>query len=108
MRIITQTRINDFVKANPKAAKEMAIWTRVTLAAAWQSPADVKAAFGHRVDMVKVASGATVFVFDITNNKWRMITAIHFYKKMPAKGLVFILRILTHVEYDTNQWKREL
>ena len=108
MRILSVTRINDFCETNPKAAKEMKTWIGIVKSSGWKSPADVKAAFGSRVDFVAVGSGATTFVFDITNNKWRMITAIHFVAKKPIAGRVFVLRILTHAEYDTNKWKQEL
>jgi mRNA interferase HigB len=108
MRIISKATVNDFVGVNPKSRKELTIWVAVTELAAWQSIADVKATFGHRVDFVSVASGATVAVFDIRNNDWRLIAAVHFVETMPIKGRVYVLRILTHKEYDTNGWKQEL
>jgi mRNA interferase HigB len=44
-----------------------------------------------------------VAVFNIHGNKYRLIAAIHYdYPR------VFVLRVLTHREYDTNRWKKEL
>lgn len=75
----------------------------MVLAAQWRTPADVKRHFGVRVDFVKVASGNTVAVFDIANNNYRMIAAIHYdYPR------VFVLRIFDHQEYDKADWKDEL
>jgi mRNA interferase HigB len=58
--------------------------------------------FPH-ADAVKVASGRDVIVFNIKGGRYRLIVAIHF-----NRGMVFILRFLTHAEYDTDQWKGQL
>lgn len=52
---------------------------------------------------MKVQSGNTVAVFDIHNNKYRLVAAIHY-----DHPRVFVLRIMTHEEYDKNYWKNEL
>jgi mRNA interferase HigB len=40
-------------------------------------------------------------VFNIGGNKYRLIAVIHFNRKK-----VFIRHILTHQQYDRNNWKR--
>ena len=95
MRVIKPSTVRRFWIANPKAERELKKWLAVTDAADWRSPADVKAAFGARVDFVMVKSANTVTVFDIANNNWRLIAAIHY-----DHPRVFVLRILTHEEYD--------
>ena len=76
-------------------------WYVKTNFARWKNPADVKATF-PQVDFVKVKSGNTVFVFNITR-AYRLIAAIHFdYPR------VFVLRVLTHRQYDVDRWKAEL
>lgn len=103
MRVISKTKLKEFWSDYPDAQKELTKWFTITEAAVWQSPAGVKGSFGVRVDFVKVKSGNTVAVFDVCNNKYRLIAAIHYdYPR------VFVLRILTHGEYDLNDWKREL
>ena len=103
MRIIKPSTLRRFWQTRRDAERELAKWLRITGAAAWTSPAEVKRSFGARVDFVKVASGNTAAVFDIANNNYRLIAAIHYdYPR------VFVLRILTHKEYDTNLWKEEL
>lgn len=72
-------------------------WYAKTLSAQWNTPADVKRTFGGNVDFVKVRSGSTLAVFD------RLIAAIHY-----DFGRVFVLRVMTHREYDLDHWKREL
>lgn len=55
------------------------------------------------MDAVKVKSGTTVYVFNVGGNKYRAVVAIHFNRR-----ICFILRIMTHTEYDRAQWKEEL
>jgi mRNA interferase HigB len=103
MRIIKSSTLRRFWRKNPDAEKELRAWIRITSGARWVTPAAVKQQFGARADFVKVASGNTVAVFDIANNRYRMIAAIHY--DFPR---AFILRIFTHEEYDKNRWKEEL
>lgn len=63
----------------------------------------MKQTFGANVDFVKVKSGNTISVFDIAGNKYRLIAAIHY-----DFGRVFVLRVMTHREYDLDHWKRKL
>jgi mRNA interferase HigB len=46
-----------------------------------------------------------VCVFDLGHgkNSYRLIAAVHFNTQ-----IVFVLRLLTHAEYDKNEWKSEL
>jgi mRNA interferase HigB len=54
-------------------------------------------------DQVRVASGNPVVVFNVCGNTYRLICAIHY-----DTGKVFLLRFLTHAEYDKERWKGEL
>ncbi len=105
MRIIKTSTLRRFWTHpdHRNAEKELRAWIRLITEATWSSPADVKRLFGARVDFVKVASGNTVAVFDIANNNYRLVVAIHY--DFPR---VFVLRVLSHKEYDRNKWKDEL
>lgn len=101
--IIKPSRLRQFWERHVSAEKELRLWIRVVRAAKWNNPADVKSTYGARVDFVKVASGNAVAVFDIANNNFRLIAAIHYdYHR------VFVLRIFNHAEYDRNDWKERL
>src|SRR5437667_7015608 len=107
MRIIKPSTLRRFWLKHRNAEKELRTWIRITSAARWKSTADVKRQFGARLDFVKVASGngegkpvSTVAVFDIANNNYRLIAAIHY--DFPR---VFVLRIFDHAEYDLDDWK---
>jgi mRNA interferase HigB len=102
MRIIKRGPLVEFGKNWPAAAAPLELWYRATLRAEWKSQVDVKKTFGQ-TDRAKVSSGNTVTIFDIGGNKFRLIVKISF-----EKGKVYVLRVLTHKEYDGNQWKNEL
>lgn len=105
MRIISHTKLRRFWQAphQADAQKPLTQWYDITESAQWKNPAEVKRSFGAAVDFVKVQSGNTVAVFDIHNNKYRLVAAIHYdYPR------IFVLRIMTHGEYDKNHWKHEL
>lgn len=53
-------------------------------------------------DQVKVKSGRTVTIFNITNH-YRLITAIHYNHE-----IVYILLLLTPNAYDQGHWKNNL
>lgn len=102
MRVTKENRVREWMKAYPDAAASLARWLEITLAAKWETLADVRNDFGH-ADPVTVASGKVVFVFNIAGNRYRLIAAIHY-----SGQRVYTLRFLTHAEYDKNRWKDEL
>lgn len=54
-------------------------------------------------DAVTVRSNKVVTVFNTGGNKYRLIVAIHY-----NTGKIFVLRFLTHPEYDRGAWKERL
>lgn len=101
-RIITQKRLRQYATAFPSARPSLLHWEKTVLAAAWLTPTDLKASFND-VDAIKVGSGHTVYVFNIQRNEHRLVASVHF-----NTGLVFVLRLMTHREYDRTSWKEEL
>lgn len=69
---------------------------------AWQNMAELHAVYGS-ADVVHVRSGRPVIVFNVCGNTYRLVVAIHFNRQM-----AYMLRFLTHAEYDRNQWKERL
>jgi mRNA interferase HigB len=60
----------------------------------WHSWGDVKAAFGNASLVGNCA------VFNIGGNKYRLVTRILY----PSQK-VFVLRVMTHAEYNDGRWK---
>jgi mRNA interferase HigB len=102
MRVISRKTLREFWTKHAKAEEPLRAWYKLTSAAEWANFQDIKATFGA-ADAVKVASGKTVIVFDIGGNNYRMIAAVHYNTQV-----VYVLRILTHPEYDKAKWKDQL
>jgi mRNA interferase HigB len=102
VRIIKPTRIREYWRRHPGAKSSLEQWLLRARAAIWLSFMDVRETFPG-ADLMIVASGRRVVVFNIAGNRYRLITAIHFNRHK-----VFVLRFLTHAEYDKNEWKDTL
>jgi mRNA interferase HigB len=68
----------------------------------WKNIQDVRRVYPH-ADLVTVESGNVVTVFNIGGNKYRLVAAIHYNRQR-----VYVLRILSHAEYDKDRWKDNL
>jgi mRNA interferase HigB len=102
VRVIKPSRVREFAKSYPDAEKLLLAWLKIVQRENWESIAQLRAIF-PKADGVKAASGKIVTVFNIGGNKYRLITAIHF-----NRSRIFVLRFLTHSEYDKEKWKADL
>ncbi|MBV8780591.1 MAG: type II toxin-antitoxin system HigB family toxin [Phycisphaerae bacterium] len=102
MRVIKRLPLVEFGRRHPKAARPLDEWFRIVLRSRWRTFVDVRRSFGQ-TDIARVNSGNRVCVFDIGGNKYRIIAKVSYEKQK-----LYILRILTHSEYDTNAWKDQL
>lgn len=101
MRIITRKRLNEAAAHHAKLAPTLSNWHDVARKAVWRKLTDTCQTFPH-ADQVKVKSGRIVTVFNLTS-AYRLITAIHYNRQC-----IYILKILTHAEYDRDKWKTNL
>jgi mRNA interferase HigB len=99
MRIIKRSTLAEFWQRHPQAESGLMGWHALAKRAKWACVQDVRATFPH-ADVVTVASGRSVVVFNIAGNNYRLITAIHYDRQ-----LVFVLMVLSHAEYNKNRWK---
>ncbi len=99
MRVIKPATIREFCRRHRAACRSLEEWLVKTQAARWRNLDDTRKTFPH-ADTAKVASGATVSIFNIKGNAYRLITAIHY-----NTGIVFIRDFMTHAEYSCEQWK---
>ena len=102
MRVIKESRVREYWMTHPKARSPLEKWLMVVKAATWKRFDDVRKTFRH-ADQVRVKSGRNVVVFDIGGNDYRLIAAIHYNHQK-----LFVLRFMTHAEYDDNKWKETL
>jgi mRNA interferase HigB len=101
-RVISPKRIWEYAERYPSAKSSLEHWLSTVRRGEWKNPAVLKNSFND-VDRVTVKSGRTVYVFNIEHNRHRLIAAIHFNTQS-----VYVLRMMTHKEYDRNRWKDEL
>ena len=101
MHIITKKRLLQASVKYPSAKAAIAFWHNVAKAAVWSNFVATRKSFGH-ADQVKVKSGRIVTVFNLAKS-YRLITAIHYNRKK-----IFILRFLTHPDYEKGEWKLNL
>jgi mRNA interferase HigB len=95
VRVISKPAILKFAQKHPNALVPLMNWYRITRRAEWSSLAEVRNDFAH-ADIVGRRT-----VFNIHGNDYRLIARVNYKTKR-----VFILYILTHVEYSKGDWKR--
>ena len=94
MHVILKKAIKEFWDREPAAKVELAAWYKEAKAAAWATPADVKAKYGN----ASILRAGRV-VFNIRGNKYRLIVQIRFWTEK-RDGTIFIRFVGTHAEYD--------
>ena len=100
MRVISKPRLRKFWEGPGRGDSEgpLRAWhTHVnSKAVSWHSWGDVKAQFGN----ASIVGNCTVF--NIGGNKYRLVTRIRY-----ASQKVFVLKAMTHDEYDRGRWQYE-
>ena len=95
MRVISKPAILKFADKHPPALVPLLNWYRIAKRADWGSLVEVRNDFAH-ADVVGRRT-----VFNIHGNDYRLIARVNYSTRR-----VFILQILTHVEYSKGDWKR--
>jgi mRNA interferase HigB len=102
MHVIAGKAIKDYATAYRDASNWLMTFLERAESAKWTSIADVRRTYPH-ADAVKMSSGNDTIVFNACGNKYRLVTAIHF-----NRNKLYILRFMTHAEYDEGFWKGQL
>lgn len=102
MRVISKKRLREFWSKHPQARSPLERFHRIVRLARWRDFSQVRRTFSD-ADPVKVKSGETVVVFNVGGNNYRVVSKI-LYKH----GIAYILRVLTHEEYNREEWKTQL
>lgn len=96
MHIISRSRLREFYAAHANAKVPLLVWFKIAQNADWQDFDCLRQTYPSS-DLV-----GNFTVFNIGGNKFRLITFID-YKNQK----IFIRHVLTHAEYDTDQWKND-
>lgn len=74
-------------------------WFKVARTAEWKNLEDVRKTYPHADGVV--VGDRTYTVFNVGGNRFRLIVKIEYkYQK------IFIKHVLTHAEYDKEEWKK--
>ncbi|MBU2515886.1 type II toxin-antitoxin system HigB family toxin [bacterium] len=96
MHIISYKKIRDFNQIHSNAENPLNHWYRIAKNTDFNSFAEVKALFPS-ADQV-----GNFVVFNIGGNNFRLIALLRY-----KINRLFIRSILTHSEYDKNEWKED-
>ncbi len=88
--------MREFWERHPDAKGPLLTWEKVVKNADWEKWVDLRSSFGS------ADRDGSCIIFDIGGNKYRLIGRV-FY----GNHRVYILKIMTHAEYDRDRWKKE-
>lgn len=105
VQIVTRKHLEEAMEAHKGAADELTKWQRTVKAARWRNIEEVRSIF-------KDADPVDGYViFNVRNNRYRLVTVIHFLEVIEGKqtkGHVYIRSFLTHREYDNRaNWDKK-
>jgi mRNA interferase HigB len=96
MHVITKRRLADFWGQHPQAQTSLMLWYKLASMAESPNLVELREIFPS-ADPV-----ANFTVFNIGGNKYRLIALVDYVRQK-----MFIRHILTHAEYDKDNWKQD-
>jgi mRNA interferase HigB len=102
VKVIKPATVRLWARKHPTVASSLAGWLALVKAAKFKDFVALRQVY-RSADLVQVACGRNVIVFNISGNNYRLVAAVHFNTQR-----VFALRFMTHAEYSKNQWKGTL
>lgn len=104
VHIVTRKHLREAIKRHPDAANEIKAWVGIVERVRLHNFAEVRALF------TDADSVDGYVIFNIGQNRYRLLTVIHYSKTTDEKqteGHVYIRSFLTHKEYDNRgNWDR--
>jgi mRNA interferase HigB len=89
-----------------RAKRDLSAWHKTASHAEWENFGALKQTFGA-ADQV-----GNCVVFDVGNNRYRLIGRVKYARPRAegtrdARGIIFVLKVMDHKEYDKNRWPDE-
>jgi mRNA interferase HigB len=100
MKVLNEPLIEKFIRKHADARSWLENWLMVARNARWETIQEIKRSYPSADGGVRVGSGAKVTVFDVSGNKYRLITDVNF-----AVQSVTVLAVMPHAEYSKSHWK---
>jgi mRNA interferase HigB len=96
VHVFSRPILREFCKNHSASCTALFAWYRVASKARWSNLTEVQSVY------VKAEAVGRFTVFNIKGNQYRLIAAIDY-----AKQCIYIKYILTHAEYDKDEWKND-
>jgi mRNA interferase HigB len=96
MHVISRRRLREFCKDHADSCEALYDWYDTANQANWQNLIEVQQIYP------KAEAVNNFTIFNIKGNRYRLITDIQY-----SKQLIYVKYILTHAEYDKEQWKND-
>ncbi len=97
MRVISKKRLRQFWEVRKSdsgiAERYLSAWHDTVKKVEWDNFASLRQTFGSADQVVNCV------VFDVGNNRFRLIGRINY-----AKGIIYVLKVMDHAEYDKQLW----
>lgn len=96
MHVISYRSLREFHQTHADSRDPIDNWYKIASQANWSNLIEVQSNF-HKAEAV-----GNFTIFNIKGNKYRLIVSIDYEKQ-----LIYIKYILTHAEYDKEDWKND-
>ena len=96
MHVISKKKLKEFWEKHPDVKSNLESWYKITSKAEWGNFVELRQNF-PAADLVGYFT-----VFNISGNKYRLIALVDYQYKE-----IYIRHVLTHAEYDTDNWKND-
>ena len=97
VRVISKRRLREFWESrkadSARAQRDLSAWYKMAKDAEWENFGSLRQTFGS-ADQV-----GNCVVFDVGNNRFRLIGRVNY-----TKGIVYVLSVMDHREYDRKSW----
>jgi mRNA interferase HigB len=96
MHVISRSRLREFCQRHADSCQALYDWYDTAKRASWQNLVEIQQTYPK-------AEAVSLFtVFNIKGNRYRLITDIQYQKQ-----LIYVKYVLTHAEYDKENWKND-
>jgi mRNA interferase HigB len=96
MHIISSRKLREFCTQHADCCSALDDWYINAKKATWGNLSEVQAVYP------KAEAVGNFTVFNIKGNKYRLIASINYEKQV-----IYIKYVLTHAEYDKDDWKND-
>jgi mRNA interferase HigB len=96
MHVISRRKLREYCQKHADSCQALDDWYITASRAEWVSLVEIQAVYPQ------AEAVGNFTVFNIKGNKYRLIVSVNY-----AKQIIYIKYVLTHAEYDKDNWKND-